>query len=532
MLGACALKPDLKMLPGGDQTEIGEKGINLSGGQKQRVSMARAAYNGGGLFLLDDPLSAVDAHVGVHIFDNVIGNKGMLRGKTRILVTHSAKYLPQVDKIIVMKDGAISEMGSYKELLRASGEFADFLIEYLNEEEGDDGTEDGLDDLKHQLEEAMGRERFQRQMSVAKSQRTGGSRSEGLSERGDPSGRRPPPPQRRLSSMAEKARRDSHVTSVSGEGKSAEGSIVQAGQNLIEEEKVAVGGVSGKVYVYYASSVGLWMSLASLMSFVAYQGFSVASSIWLEKWTTDPEAVTDTSVRDMYLGIYGLFGILQSIGVMIGTVILNIACLNAAVKLHTTMLTNVLRSPMSFFDTTPLGRILNRFSKDIDMVDVTIPSQLRSIMSTLLTVVGTIVVICYTSPIFIVIVIPIGCVFWLIQRIYIKTARQVKRLESITRSPIYSHFGETISGAPSIRAYNATARFIATNEEKIDINQTCYYPTFVANRWLAVRLEVIGNLVIFFAAIFAVLSRDKLDGGDVGLSLSYSLTVLSECLSR
>ena len=208
-------------------------------------------------------------------------------------------------------------------------------------------------------------------------------------------------------------------------------------QNLIEEEKVAVGGVSGKVYSYYVNSVGLWMSFASLMSFVGYQAFSVASSIWLDLWTTDPEAVTDTSVRDMYLGIYGLFGILQSVGVMVGTVILNIACLNAAVKLHTTMLTNVMRSPMSFFDTTPLGRILNRFSKDIDMVDVTIPAQLRSIMSTLLTVVGTVVVICYTSPIFIVIVIPIGCVFWLVQRIYIKTARQVERLESVTRSPIY-----------------------------------------------------------------------------------------------
>lgn len=426
------------MLPGGDQTEIGEKGINLSGGQKQRVSMARAAYNGGGLFLLDDPLSAVDAHVGVHIFDNVIGHKGMLRGKTRILVTHSAKYLPQVDKIIVMKNGAISEMGSYRELLKASGEFADFLIEYLNDEERgeDDGSEDdGLDDLKHQLEEAMGRERFQRQMSVAKSQRTGSGRSEGFSERDDQlTGKRPPPLPRmsRMSSMTEKVRRDSHVTSVSGEG-----TIVQAGQNLIEEEKVAVGGVSGKVYSYYVNSVGLWMSFASLMSFVGYQAFSVASSIWLDLWTTDPEAVTDTSVRDMYLGIYGLFGILQSVGVMVGTVILNIACLNAAVKLHTTMLTNVMRSPMSFFDTTPLGRILNRFSKDIDMVDVTIPAQLRSIMSTLLTVVGTVVVICYTSPIFIVIVIPIGCVFWLVQRIYIKTARQVKRLESVTRSPIY-----------------------------------------------------------------------------------------------
>ena len=135
VIGSCALTPDLEMLPNGDMTEIGEKGINLSGGQKQRVSLARAVYNDGDIYLLDDPLSAVDAHVGKHIFDKVIGPNGLLREKTRVLVTHGVRYLPFFDQIVVLKDGAISENGTYKELLDQGNEFADFLIQYIQEEE-------------------------------------------------------------------------------------------------------------------------------------------------------------------------------------------------------------------------------------------------------------------------------------------------------------------------------------------------------------------------------------------------------------
>jgi ATP-binding cassette, subfamily C (CFTR/MRP), member 1 len=114
VIEACALTQDLEMLPGGDQTEIGEKGINLSGGQKQRVALARAVYNGADIYLLDDPLSAVDSHVGKHIFDNVFGENGILKGKTRLLVTHAIVYLPKVDEIYVMVNGEITESGSYK----------------------------------------------------------------------------------------------------------------------------------------------------------------------------------------------------------------------------------------------------------------------------------------------------------------------------------------------------------------------------------------------------------------------------------
>lgn len=179
VIEACALKPDIEMLPGGDQTEIGEKGINLSGGQKQRVSLARAVYNDADIYFLDDPLSAVDSHVGKHIFEQVVGRNGMLAKKTRLLVTHGITYLPDVDYIYVLKDGEISESGAYQELLNKKGAFAEFLIHHLQENTSDES--DNLDELKQQLESVVDNEELRGKLERAISQR---SRSESNSETG------------------------------------------------------------------------------------------------------------------------------------------------------------------------------------------------------------------------------------------------------------------------------------------------------------------------------------------------------------
>ena len=236
-------------------------------------------------------------------------------------------------------------------------------------------------------------------------------------------------------------------------------------------------------------------------------------------------ASTDDTVRNKYLTVYGVLGVFQAVFIMAAVSCVMVGTLKASSKLHFTMLTRILRSPMYFFDTTPLGRILNRFSKDVDIMDVTIPMNFRMLCNQLYNVIGTIFVICFANPIFISVVVPIALMYYFLQKFYVTTARQVKRLESITRSPIYSHFGETISGAPTIRAYNVVDRFIEESEKKVDFNQMCYYPTFVSSRWLSVRLESIGNLIILFASLFAVLARDTTDPGSVGLSLSYALNV-------
>ena len=245
---ACALGPDLEMLPGGDMIEIGEKGINLSGGQKQRVSMARSVYCNGSLYLLDDPLSAVDAHVGKHIFEQVIGPRGLLRNKTRLLVTHGVSYLPQMDNILVMKDGAITENGSYTELLAQKGAFAEFLVQYLTEkkeEELDPETETELEGIQKDLELHLGKANLERQMSKAKTATA-------------------------ISDLA-KVRRSPTKSSSEEEAEKK----VTVGQNLIDKENMEVGGVSWKVYSYYAKSVGYFSTFSSMMFYCAFQGFQV-----------------------------------------------------------------------------------------------------------------------------------------------------------------------------------------------------------------------------------------------------------------
>lgn len=178
VIEACALKPDIEMLPGGDMTEIGEKGINLSGGQKQRVSLARAVYNDADVYFLDDPLSAVDSHVGKHIFEQVIGPSGLLAKKTRVLVTHGITYLPNTDKIFVLREGEISESGTYQELMDKKGAFAEFLIQHLQEVSEE---EEDLDEIKQQLENSVGGEELLNQLKRSNSKR---SRSESTSETG------------------------------------------------------------------------------------------------------------------------------------------------------------------------------------------------------------------------------------------------------------------------------------------------------------------------------------------------------------
>ena len=188
-------------------------------------------------------------------------------------------------------------------------------------------------------------------------------------------------------------------------------STKKKGTNLIEDEKAAIGGVKLSVYTYYARCIGFSMTGGSFLMYLFYTVFSVFSSIWLSIWSDDPEASTVVSVRNKYLSVYGVLGLLQSGFIMVGTIMISIGTLNAASKLHKTMLYRILRSPMSFFDTTPLGRILNRFSKDIDIVDVTLPGILRGLIGQLLGVLGTIIIVCYANYYFIAVIIPLGISF-------------------------------------------------------------------------------------------------------------------------
>ncbi|XP_063702153.1 multidrug resistance-associated protein 1 isoform X3 [Culicoides brevitarsis] len=511
---ACALKPDLEMLPGGDQTEIGEKGINLSGGQKQRISLARAVYQDADIYFLDDPLSAVDSHVGKHIFEQVIGPKGILSGKTRVLVTHGITYLPQVDNIFVMQMGEITESGTYKELLDKKGQFSEFLLQHLQNANED---EEDLEQIKQQLQHDIGDKDLKAKLERAiSSSRT---RSDSTSE-----------DSRKLSRQDSQNSVENGVVkrkSSTPEKKVAEDDDDEKKDKLIEAEKAETGKVKWDVYKHYLKSIGWGLALATILLNVIFQGFSIGSNIWLSKWSTD-ERANETKWRNIYLGGYGAFGVGQAI-IAYGTDMLpRVAQLNAAKKMHEFLVSNLLRVPIRFHETVPTGRIISRVSKDIETLDYTLPESMFWVMNCFWEVIATVTVISISTPIFMSVILPIGIIYFFVQRFYVATSRQLKRLESVSRSPVYSHFGESITGVSTIRAYNVQDRFIRESEKKVDFNQICYFPSIIANRWLAIRLEMVGNFIIFFAALFAVLGRDSSDplrAGLVGLSLSYALQI-------
>nr|XP_021201313.2 multidrug resistance-associated protein 1 isoform X4 [Helicoverpa armigera] len=501
VIDMCALKPDFEVLPGGDQTEIGEKGINLSGGQKQRVSLARAVYCDADNYFLDDPLSAVDSHVGKHIFDKVLGPAGLLKHKTRVWVTHNVSYLMHTDLVVVLRDGEVSEAGSYQQLLEKKGAFADFLLHHLSDAERTSPEE--LDKIKQDLESKLGTE-FQHKLQRARS----------LSE---------------SASESEQAAAGDRAGSVKRKTPEATPNELKEKNKLIEAEKTETGSVKWGVYKHYLMSVGILSSVITVLMNLILQVFQVGSNYWLTEWANDDKMLVngtvDTKRRDMYLGVYGGLGIGQALASIFADLMPFLACWRAARILHELLLDHVLKAPLQFFEVTPLGRILSRFSKDMDILDTSLPSQISDLMWCTFEVLGTLFVISFSTPIFMAVILPIGFIYYVIQRFYVATSRQLKRLESVSRSPIYSHFGESITGSSTIRAYGVSERFIEESERGVDHNQSCYYPSCIANRWLAIRLEMIGNLIIFFSAMFAVLNRDTISAGLVGLSVSYALQI-------
>ncbi|XP_008553086.1 multidrug resistance-associated protein 1 isoform X1 [Microplitis demolitor] len=520
VIDACALGLDIKMLPAGDQTEIGEKGINLSGGQKQRVALARAVYTDCDIYFLDDPLSAVDSHVGKHIFENVVGPSGLLKKKTRVLVTHGITYLPEVDNIIVLKDGEITESGTYKQLMEKRGAFADFLIQHLQEIKPEDVPETELTEIKQQLESTIGPEELQQKLTKARSRLSITHSESGSIDQKSLTGslhrQQSVDSQKSVNIMRSSSIKDNSLT-------------VKAGEKIIEAEKTETGSVKLRVYAHYLKSIGWFLSISTIIMNAIFQAFSIGSNIWISDWSNDKTVVVNGTVDDSkkltYVSVYGGLGLGQGILSILISVNLAIGSVRACVKMFQQLLMQVLRNPMSFFDSTPAGRLLNRFGKDTDVVDNIIPINLRSWLNCFFSVIATLVVISYSTPIFISVIVPIGVIYYFIQRFYVATSRQLKRLESVSRSPIYSHFGESITGAQTIRAFNVQERFIYESERRVDFNQMCYYPGIISNRWLAVRLEMLGNMIIFFAAIFSVLGRDSLSPGLVGLSISYALQI-------
>ncbi|KAI6219243.1 Multidrug resistance protein mrp-7 [Aphelenchoides besseyi] len=527
VINMCALKSDLEILQQGDQTEIGEKGINLSGGQKARVSLARAVYQNADLYLFDDPLSAVDSHVGKHIFDKVIGPKGILRNKTRILVTHGVTFLPDVDLIVHIDDGRILEMGSYAELMMKNNKFAKLIteaefgkdtsstgstaIESRNETPQQDNEFDEFDDTSILIQDStdvdspMNRTR---QMSTVST----------LARRTCSIRRNVTPPVSPPKSTSDAKSSKSEVQRLGGD-------------KLIQAESIQTGRVKKAVYLIYMRAASLILSILFAFFYVAYTGFQLGRNIWLSEWSdaNDPaKSAGDKIPLSARLGFYAGLGVSETLSFAFAMVCMIFGSLRASKQLHGPMLQRILEAPMAFFDTTPIGRILNRFGKDVDVVDTMLPMNFRYFLMCITQVTSTVLIVCISTPVFIVVAVVLIVIYVYALKFYVPTSRQLRRLESNYRSPIYSHFSESIQGVTTIRAFNKMDTFCKLSDERVDTFIRVKYLSLVANRWLGIRLELLGNLVTFFAALFAALSHEfgfVSSAGLVGLSVSYALNI-------
>ncbi|KAF8948883.1 hypothetical protein BGZ47_001607 [Haplosporangium gracile] len=465
---AAGLEPDIEMLPAGDQTEIGERGINLSGGQKQRVSLARAAYQDADIYLLDDPLSAVDAHVDHHLWQNLIGPSGLLKNKTRLLVTHGIHHLSEVDQIVVIKDGEISETGRYQELLDARNAFYQLIQDYSVARKEKDDSDCEAETIN--------------EVEISAGPTTTESKIEKVDDKLDENA------------------------------------------DLTEEETMKVGGIQWNVFKIYANSAGMFNVIQILILFCIIQGCQIGTNTWLEHWVN--VAKTSTHTIGYYMGVYAaLVVIFMLLIVWTSYTTMVSAGVRASKQLHNMLLNNILRLPMSFFDTTPTGRIINRFSSDIFSIDEKLPWSFHDMFFCGVSVTGSLIVISVTTPVFLAIVPPIFIIYGFTMTYYIASSRAFKRIESVAKSPLYQHFSETLSGVSTIRALRCNERFIANNASRSDLASNAHFVWAVGSRWLNVRLESLGSVIVLAASLFAVLARNSVNPSMVGMSLAYALNI-------
>nr|APD26530.1 ATP-binding cassette transporter subfamily C member 1 X7 protein [Brachionus koreanus] len=484
ILDGCCLLPDLEILPSGDKTEIGEKGINLSGGQKQRISLARAVYSNADIYMLDDPLSAVDAHVGKQIFDKVIGPAGLLKDKTRLFVTNSLSFLNQCDRIFMFENGSIVEMTTFEHLKSKKGKIIDFLKSFNDIKETNQEFIKSFDSLDEKSDQVKTAE-----------------------------------------------------TNVEKLKKKNENNETKIGEKLIEKEKIQSGNVKISVVLEYLKACRLWLSAIFILMYILSMASDMASSFWLSDWSNKVDQEKSTLANNstlssenskfFRLGVYASLGFSKSLISLMANMLFVGMFIKASKSLHEKLLHSVLRGNLRFFETTPIGRIVNRFTKDVEATEESIPYSIKSLIECSLSLLSTVTIISTSTPIFLLALLPISIFYIFVQRYFVPSNRQLKRLQAATKSPIFSHFSECQAGVSTIRAYDAQNRFIKIMQENIDEYLVHYYCNTVSNRWLALRLEIIGNVITILAAFFAITSRNSLSAGLAGLSISISLSISS-----
>ncbi|GMG16081.1 unnamed protein product [Phytophthora fragariaefolia] len=477
VLEATQLALDLHALPDGDQTEIGERGINLSGGQKARVAIARAVYHSNyDILIMDDPLSAVDPHVAHGIFSRCIMD--LAKEKTRLLVLNSHyDLLKHANKVIVVKDGRIAGDGTYGDILAQFPELRSIgdTMDKLEQDVIDEHDDNNAVKLSEPTVVAV-------------------------------------PVKNEQPLVAEPSKPKGNST------------------GLIGSEDRVRGRVSGQTYKSYFDETGfngIVVVLTILAAYFAGQGMRIVVDWWQGHWAKEMENNSNYSELAFGLWYFGFIVVCTLVTVGRGLLMME-SCIRSSKNLHNELFRRVLSAPVNlYFDVTPVGRILNRFSNDLDQMDSVLPQHYQSLFQSLGVLVGCLVVCALASFWVGISYLPMLVVF-IVTGVYFKqTSREVKRLEGVTRSPVFNLFGETLNGLHTIRAFKMQKTFEGLNKAAVDDNTSFYFTYWAAGRWLAIRLDWLSVLVIFVVTIYLVTSKGEIDSVVAGISLTYSLMLTS-----
>ena len=546
------LLPDLEILKGGDMTEIGERGINLSGGQKARVSIARALYSDSDIYLLDDPISALDAHVGRNIINNVLCD--YLKNKTRILVTHAIQYCDRADRIVYMKDGKIEWEGDFQSLeeqefyknmvikkkeeednlQKKNSEKIDFnnksnninndinqeenlnLIDNIRQPNSDrkKSIDEEYIDLKHKqkLDESSMLIENPDQEKVVEPLITDEESDKNLDIKKKPSSHK-------------KQDEEENITNIGN--KENEGEI----KRITKEEDRVKGKLKGNVYAtYFRNNGGALFVITLFFILIFWQGLKCGSDLWLVHWK-DEESKKDPNERIDWKNflMYSGLGISAALFVYLRLLIIYIGSISNSRALHRNMLHHLIKAPINLYhDTVPKGQIFNRLSNDLFKIDIGESFMFYNVSSYSANLIGQIVVCAIFQPYCLTLVPFIVILGLLTMRYYLNCSREISRLESISRSPLLNSVNETVFGALTIRAFKLNNYFIDDFRKKADnFLKTRIFLVGIMN-WYTLMLDFLSYMFIIFLILFSIFFRFDFEPATIGILLNYCVQIQDE----
>uniref|UniRef100_A0AAF5PL34 ABC transporter n=1 Tax=Wuchereria bancrofti TaxID=6293 RepID=A0AAF5PL34_WUCBA len=495
----CELTKDLETMKTGDQTEIGERGVTISGGQKARISLARALFANCCVYLLDDIFASLDRQVADRIFKHAV--KEMLANKTVLLVTTDIQRLSKCDRVCYMEGGKIKAIGTHDELLEKCESYALYCERSIYSDE--------IKSISETTEE----------------QRAFGDDFVKID----------------APDMADKfAKADAKVSDEFHAHTSMVNLTKPDGQLVMDEENFGSSAVSWAVYKQYIDAAdGRWIWVVLLLAFIGNVVASIFSTAWLSQWLkyghsqqivnisgeihVELSSIAESEYTSYYAAIYGFSVIILFVSGLLKALIFVHVSLNAASQLHNRMFDSVIRGTVRFFDTTPSGRILNRFSKDMDEIDVKLPFTAEVFLQNSLTCMGYLIMIAWVFPSFLLPCLFLLCIFTIFVLCFRAGITSLKRFENLSRSPLFDHISASMEGIQTIHSLGQTDDFIETLKNKLDLNSGAMFMYQSAMRWLAVWLDLLVVAITFIVALLIVLLTGSIAPTDAGMALVFAL---------